>query len=87
MAMKRPSRRTLLAVGGAGVAAGGAVALWPKAEVAGGHLPYFAAMSEALKRAKITEPTLVIDRRRLASNIAIVRSAPIDEPIPSRPGG
>jgi len=81
MAMKRPSRRTLLAVGGAGVAAGGAVALWPKAEVAGGHLPYFAAMSEALKRAKITEPTLVIDRRRLASNIAIVRSALATTPL------
>jgi D-serine deaminase-like pyridoxal phosphate-dependent protein len=41
----------------------------------GGHAPYFAGLSAALKRAGIAEPTLVIDRQRLAANIATVREA------------
>ncbi|HEY5007265.1 MAG TPA: alanine racemase [Caulobacteraceae bacterium] len=41
----------------------------------GGHTPYFAAMSAALKHAGIAEPTLVIDRQRLEANITTVREA------------
>jgi D-serine deaminase-like pyridoxal phosphate-dependent protein len=41
----------------------------------GGHGTYFAALSAALKRAGIAEPTLVIDRQRLDANIAVVREA------------
>jgi D-serine deaminase-like pyridoxal phosphate-dependent protein len=41
----------------------------------GGHAPYFAEMSAALKRAGIAEPTLVIDHRRLEANIDTVRDA------------
>ncbi|MHB8530769.1 MAG: hypothetical protein ACYC8V_14820, partial [Caulobacteraceae bacterium] len=40
---------------------------------AGGHDPYFAGIQAALKRSGIAEPTLVIDRQRLAANIDIVR--------------
>ncbi|MFI4933771.1 MAG: alanine racemase [Caulobacterales bacterium] len=42
---------------------------------AGGHAPYFAGLQAALKRAGIAEPTLVIDRRRLEANIAVVRES------------
>jgi D-serine deaminase-like pyridoxal phosphate-dependent protein len=66
-----------------GVAAA-AVALWPKPAMSGGHTPYFAALSAALKRARIAEPTLVIDRARLNANIAAVRSALTDTPLALR---
>jgi D-serine deaminase-like pyridoxal phosphate-dependent protein len=39
----------------------------------GGHDAYFAALSGALTRAGIAEPTLVIDRVRLVANIEAVR--------------
>ncbi len=42
---------------------------------AGGHDEYFAGLSAALKRAGIAAPTLVIDKARLAANIARVRGA------------
>jgi len=42
---------------------------------AGGHDAYFAGLQAALKRAGIAEPTLVIDRARLAANIETVRRA------------
>jgi D-serine deaminase-like pyridoxal phosphate-dependent protein len=42
---------------------------------AGGHESYFAGLQGALKRAGIAEPTLVVDRQRLAANIETVRRA------------
>jgi D-serine deaminase-like pyridoxal phosphate-dependent protein len=41
----------------------------------GGHDPYFAGLQAALKRAGVAQPTLVVDARRLAANIAAVRRA------------
>lgn len=72
--MKRPSRsawriRTQAALAG----------VWPGLRQAdrgaGGHDEYFAGLSAALKRAGIAAPTLVIDKSRLAANIARVRGA------------
>ena len=40
---------------------------------AGGHDAYFAGLEAALKRAGVAQPTLVVDRRRLAANIETVR--------------
>jgi D-serine deaminase-like pyridoxal phosphate-dependent protein len=52
---------------------------WPRLREpdrgAGGHDDYFSGISAALKRAGIAEPTLVIDKARLAANIAWVREA------------
>jgi D-serine deaminase-like pyridoxal phosphate-dependent protein len=41
----------------------------------GGHDAYFAALSVALKREGVAQPTLVIDAQRLAANILIVQGA------------
>jgi len=68
------TRRALLAAGGGGAALA-AFALWPRAEIAGGHPAYFARLSEALKRAGVAEPTLVVDTQRLAANIGAVNAA------------
>lgn len=72
--MKRVSRRTMLLAGGA-IAVGAGIALRPGDNGAGGHSPYFAGISAALKRAGIAQPTLVIDRQRLDANIKTVREA------------
>jgi D-serine deaminase-like pyridoxal phosphate-dependent protein len=71
--MGAPSRRVLIAAGGAAAAVGAVALLRPKDQGAGGHDAYFAAVSAALKRAGIAQPTLVIDRARVAANIAQVR--------------
>ena len=81
--MKPPARRAVLAVGG-GAAALAAVSLWPHPEIAGGHPPYFARLSGALRRAGVAEPTLVIDRSRLAANIAAVVGALSPTPLALR---
>jgi D-serine deaminase-like pyridoxal phosphate-dependent protein len=49
--------------------------LRPRDRGAGGHDAYFTALSAALRQAGIAEPTLVIDRARLAANIATVKGA------------
>ena len=41
---------------------------------AGGHDAYFADLQAALKRAGVAQPTLVVDRQRLAANIEAVRA-------------
>jgi len=63
-----------LLAGGA-IAVGAGIALRPGDNGAGGHSPYFAGISAALKRAGIAQPTLVIDRQRLDANIKTVREA------------
>jgi D-serine deaminase-like pyridoxal phosphate-dependent protein len=65
-------RRTVL-IGGAALAGAGLIALRP-AEGGGMHDPYFAGLSAALKRAGLMHPVLVIDRQRLSTNIAAIRS-------------
>ena len=68
-------RRTLLIGGGAFALAGiGGLALRPE-ERGGMHDPYFTRLAAALKRAGLIRPTLVIDRQRLAANIAAVRKS------------
>ena len=68
MSLKRLSRRARFLARGAL-----ALCLARRDRGEGGHAPYFAGMSAALKRASIAEPTLVIDRQRLEANIATVR--------------
>jgi D-serine deaminase-like pyridoxal phosphate-dependent protein len=70
MSLKRLSRRARFLARGVL-----AMGLGARDRGEGGHAPYFAAMSDALKRAGIAEPTLVIDRQRLQANIATVRDA------------
>jgi D-serine deaminase-like pyridoxal phosphate-dependent protein len=64
----------MLLAGGA-IAVGAGIALRPGDNGAGGHSPYFAGISAALKRAGVAQPTLVIDRQRLDANIKTVREA------------
>ena len=70
---KGPSRR--LAMTGAGVAglAGlGALASRRGDKGSGGHDAYFQGLSAALRRADIAQPTLVVDRSKLAANITAI---------------
>jgi D-serine deaminase-like pyridoxal phosphate-dependent protein len=70
--MKRPAPWRLRA---AALAARLAPSLRIPDRGAGGHDAYFTAIAAALKRAGVAQPTLVIDRARLAGNIARVRAA------------
>ncbi|HEY2480773.1 MAG TPA: alanine racemase [Caulobacteraceae bacterium] len=56
----------------------------PKDRGAGGHDLYFTALSDALTAAGIAQPTFVIDRERLAANIAAVKSALAPTPLALR---
>ena len=68
-------RRTVLIGGGALALAGiGTLAMRPE-ERGAMHDPYFNGLAAALKRAGLNRPTLVIDRTRLAANIAAVRKS------------
>ncbi len=71
----KPSRR--LAIGGLGVAglAGLGIAAGRKADRGdGGHDAYFQGLSDALRRAGVAQPTLIIDRARLNQNIEAVKA-------------
>ena len=70
--MKRPAPWRLRA---ATLAARLAPSLRTPDRGAGGHDAYFTALAAALKRAGVAQPTLVIDRARLAGNVAKVRTA------------
>lgn len=61
------NRRTAL-VGGA-IVAGGAIALNRSSDKSAARDPYFLKVQQALVDAKIAQPTLVVDRARLNSNI------------------
>lgn len=70
------TRRAVLVGGGALALAGiGGLALRPGEEGGGGHDAYFIALSDALRRAGIAHPVLVIDRERLDANIGAVRGS------------
>jgi D-serine deaminase-like pyridoxal phosphate-dependent protein len=53
-------------------------------EVGGMHEPYFARLAAALKRAGLVRPTLVVDRQRLAANIAAIRGTTDAAKLPLR---
>lgn len=66
-------KRRHLLLGGMALAGAGALALRP-AERGGMHGSYFQGLSAALKRAGLMRPVLVVDKARLDTNIAAVRS-------------
>ena len=68
-------RRIFVSAGAVAVAAGAVAALRPADRGAGGHDAYFSALSAALRDAGIAHPVMVIDRTRLAANIATVKAA------------
>jgi len=68
-------RRALVLAGGAALGVGALAITRPSDRGAGGHDSYFTALSASLRQAGIAQPTLVIDRARLAANIAVVKSA------------
>ena len=70
--MKRPPRHPLL-LRAAAMASGVLPGLRERDRGAGGHDAYFAGLEQALKRAGVAQPALVIDIQRLAANIAAVR--------------
>src|SRR5579871_1238837 len=51
---------------------------WPglreKDRGAGGHDAYFAGLQAALKRAGVAQPTLIVDRQRLAANTETIKA-------------
>ncbi len=81
--MRYFTRRNLLLAGGA-LAVSAGVGLRPGDRGEGGHAPYFARMSAALKRAGVAQPTLVVDRQRLEQNIATVCKALASTPLALR---
>lgn len=68
-------RRSVIIGGGALALTGIGTMLARPAERGGMHQPYFARLSGALRRAGLMRPTLVIDRGRLAANIAAIRKS------------
>ncbi len=81
--MAKPSRRIALA--GLGVlAVGGAILARRPDRGAGGHDAYFRSLSNALAAAKLVQPTLVVDRARLAHNVAAVRETLAGKGLPVR---
>lgn len=68
-------RRTFFIGGGALIAAGTGAMLLRPAEEGAMHSDYFKNLAGALGRAGLNRPTLVIDRQRLAANIAAIRQS------------
>lgn len=77
-------RRTLLVGGGALALAGVGGALLRPEKRGGIHDAYFQGLSTALKQAGLMRPTLVIDRARLAANVATVRRSTDGAKLPLR---
>ena len=77
-------RRTLLVGGGALALAGVGGGLLRPEKRGGMHDAYFQSLSAALKRAAPLRPTLVIDRARLAANVAAVRRSTEGARLPLR---
>lgn len=77
-------RRTMMIGGGALVLAGIGAATFRPGEIGAMHDAYFKGLSDALKRAGLMRPTLVIDRARLAANIAAIRQSVDGAKLPLR---
>ena len=71
--MPELSRRTLF-LGGAAVAAGGAILMNKPHDHSGPRDPYFLSVQAALLGAGIAWPTLVIDRKRLSDNVRTLKT-------------
>ncbi len=78
------TRRAVLLGGGALALAGIGAALRPSEQGSGGHDTYFAWLSQALARAGVNRPVLVIDRQRLDANIKAVRASLAASGLPLR---
>lgn len=82
---KGKTRRALLVGGGALALAGlSGLALRPAEGGGGGHDAYFGRLSEALRRAGIAHPVMVVDRQRLDANIKAVRDSLSASGVPLR---
>ena len=66
------SRRRLIQ-GAFGLSALGGISLLKPSDAGSGHTDYFEAMSQALKHAKFSKPTLIIDQARLDQNIQTLK--------------
>lgn len=67
------SRRNFILASSGLVLFGGLVWLKPSNKGAGGHSAYFNLLESALKNAGIARPSLVIDKKKLHSNIAVIK--------------
>jgi len=80
----RWTRRAAFIGGGAVVLGAGAVLASRKGDAGGGHDAYFLALSQALAKAGLAHPVLVIDQRRLDQNIAAARETLAPKQLPLR---
>src|SRR6204780_3174713 len=69
----RWTRRRML-LGGAAIAAAATVFAVRKRDQGGAHDAYFLALSQALRRAGVAKPVLLIDRARLHANMQALRN-------------
>ncbi|WP_374659879.1 alanine racemase [Phenylobacterium sp.] len=81
---RRWTRRAAFIGGGAAVLGAGAVLASRKGDAGGGHDAYFVTLSQALRKAGLAHPVLVIDQRRLDQNIATAREALAPKKLPLR---
>jgi D-serine deaminase-like pyridoxal phosphate-dependent protein len=77
-------RRTVMLGGGALALTGIGTMLARPEELGGMHDAYFKGLSDALKRAGLMRPVLVIDRPRLLANIAAIRKSTDTAKLPLR---
>ena len=68
-------RRTFFIGGGALIAAGAGAMLLRPTEEGAMHSDYFRKLADALGRAGLNRPTLVIDRQRLSANVKAIRQS------------
>ena len=73
MIQSKWTRRAALTGGGILLLGGAAVLATRKSDMGGAHSTYFLKLSDALKRAGVAQPSLVIDTNRLDQNIAAAR--------------
>lgn len=78
------TRRAALIGGGAAVAGAAYVLTQREGDRGGPHSEYFIALTEALKRAGVAQPIMVIDRERLKQNIEAARATLIDSKLTLR---
>jgi D-serine deaminase-like pyridoxal phosphate-dependent protein len=69
------NRRTVLFGGGAVALAGVGILAARPGEIGGVHSSYFNGLANALRRAGLNKPVLVIDRQRLDANIKSIRAS------------
>lgn len=67
------TRRKLIQ-GGLSLSALGGLALFKPNDMGAGHSEYFKGLSQAIKQAELTRPTLIIDKQKLTQNIGSLNS-------------